>query len=135
MRMYVVPVADGLSTITAICVRFDRTECVLCKSLEVRVGKQHERERVPREEGKMKATGQNGENGLRWLESQTSHTACGPLNVLKTVCWLRERAREGLSVRGTSGLSRSRQREQLLRFIFISVPLTSVSAGNMNTLT
>lgn len=44
MRTYVVPVAEGLSTITAICVRFDRTECVLCKSLGVRGGKQHERE-------------------------------------------------------------------------------------------
>lgn len=44
VRTYVVPVADGLSTITAICVRFDRTESVLCKSLGVCGGKQHERE-------------------------------------------------------------------------------------------
>lgn len=96
VRTYVVPVADGLSTITAICVRFDSTESVLCKSLGVCGEKQHERERerVLREEGKTKAMGWKGENGLRWLELQTGRTACGPLNVLKTVCWLRERERE-----------------------------------------
>lgn len=47
-----------------------------------------------REEGKTKAMGWKGENGLRWLELQTGRAACGPLNVLKTVCWLRERERE-----------------------------------------
>lgn len=52
------------------------------------------RERVQREEGKTKAMGWKGENGLRLLASQTGRTACGPLNVLKTVCWIRERERE-----------------------------------------
>lgn len=100
------------------------------------------RERVQREEGKTKAMGWKGENGLRLLASQTGRTACGPLNVLKTVCWIRERERErkgrreGLSAWGTSGRSRSWYREQLYSFIFIPVLLPSVSTerGNVNTL-